>query len=184
MSKLVIPAWLAVLPLFFLSLCSLEGAPSDGVNEHEMFPTLALKILKYVEWNGMAKVELGQRIRVGVYDRTRGRGYWEVFGQLCEKYPRAYELVDLTSEESEGRAFDLVYIAGKSKLPLELLGSFSGKPVLVVGEHDMILEKGGIVRLQVSSLRKPEYGINLKRAKSSGIKIESRLSRGAIELIR
>ncbi|MDQ8182757.1 YfiR family protein [Pelagicoccus sp. SDUM812005] len=178
------PACFAVLPLMFVALCTAQGASSDGVDEHEMFPTLALKVLKYVEWNGEAKVELGQKIRVGVYDRTRGQAYLKVFASLCEKYPQAYELVDLTEAEVSDFNFDMVYIAGKLKLPLDLLDSLAGKPVLIVGEHAKILEKGGIIRLQVSSLRKPEYGINLKQAKSLGIKIESRLSRGAVELIR
>ncbi|MDQ8200940.1 YfiR family protein [Pelagicoccus enzymogenes] len=182
--KFVKPAWFAVLPLLLVSLPPLEGAPGDGVDEREIFPTLALKVLKYVEWDGQAKVELGQRIRVGVYDRTRGKGYLQMFSELCDKYPLAYELVELSGAAVDDLDFDLVYIAGKSKLPLDLLDSLAGKPVLVIGEHDSILEKGGIIRLQVSSLRKPEYGINLKRAKDSGIKIESRLSRGAVELIR
>lgn len=177
-------AWIAVVPLLFSLLCPLNGAPGESVDEYEMFPTLSLKVLKYVKWNGEDRVELGKKIRVGVYDRTLGKGYLEVFSKLCEKYPDAFELTELSDDDSQDGAFDLVYVAGKSKLPLALLGSFEGKPVLVVGEHERILERGGIIRFQVSKKNQAVYSINLKQATLSGLKIESLLSKGAIETIR
>ncbi len=176
--------YIAYLLFLVLLLCPLSRGWSEGVNEQEMFSLLSLRILKYVEWEGEAKVELGKKIRVGIYDRTRGQGYWEVFTKLCDRYPEVYELSDLSDSSEVDQDFDLVFIAGKSKLPLNLLSHFENKPVLVIGEHDDFLEKGGIIRLQISSLKKPEYGINLRQARSSGLKIDSRLLQAAVETLR
>ncbi len=176
--------YIAYLSLFVFLLCPLSLVSGQGVNEQEMFSLLSLRILKYVEWEGEAKVELGKKIRVGIYDRTRGQGYWEVFSKLCERYPEVYELSNLSNSSEVDQDFDLVFIAGKSKLPLDLLAYLENKPVLVIGEHDEFLEKGGIIRLQISPLKKPEYGINLRQARSSGLRISSRLLQAAVETLR
>ena len=84
-----------------VSLCIAIGAPSNAGPEHEVFPLMAERLLKYVQWDGEAKVEQGKRIRLGVYDRTRGERYFEGFSKICEKYPLAYELIDLTESSSD-----------------------------------------------------------------------------------
>lgn len=173
-----------MIPLLALILCPLEAQDLEVDSEQELFSTLAIKVLKYVEWEGQDKVELGQRIRVGVYDRTMGKGYLSAFTELCDKFPEAFKLSDLTQSENEGEEFDLVFVAGRGRLPVDLLSSFEAKPVLIVGEHAKILENGGVIRFQVSNDKRAEYGINLKQARSSGLKIKSSLLRGAVELIR
>lgn len=178
-------AWLAAVPLLILSLCPMSGAPGKTAGPEELFPNLAITALEYVERVGSVLESGDRKVLIGVYDKTSGSRYMRQFVKRCDEEPDRYELVDLEEGDFEGRDFDLVYIAGrKVKPPLDILSSFANKPVLIVGEHDKLLDVGGIIRFQVSSEKSAEYGINLKQAKLSGLRIQSRLSRNAAELIR
>lgn len=154
-------------------------------DKEKVFTTLALNVLKYVEWSGEDKIAAGQTVRIGVYDKTRGRRYLKNFEQLCEGKEELFELVNLSDPEQVDEATHVVYIAGEStRLPRELLASLQVKGVLVIGENADILKHGGVFRFEVSSEQNAKIGINLVQAKAAGLTIHSRLLDHAVEVIQ
>lgn len=178
--------WMVSLCAAFLSgVFPLVGAVKKGEKE-EVFPALAVSLLGYVDRDGESLNASGKVIRIGVYDRGKEKRVWGTFESLCEKQPERYRLYDLTEVPVGEVGFDLIYIAsGRSEeLPLDLLRHFSDQAVLVVGEHEELLESGGIVRFKTSNRKNAEFGLNLKQAKLVGLSIRSQLARRATEVIR
>ncbi|MBK1877289.1 YfiR family protein [Pelagicoccus mobilis] len=180
------PVWIVLLCLVFLCSWQLGAAKVKKGDKAELFPALAVNILPFVDRDGQSLNESGKVVYIGVYDRNRNRRVFKTFEGLCDKQPERYMLYDLSEAMEEEVVFDLIYIASDKSdvLPMEILDYFSDKAVLVVGEHDELLEAGGIVRFRTSEGKKAELGINLKQAKLVGLSIRSQLLRRATELIR
>lgn len=173
--------WLVVIG-FVLSGAFLSSAFAD--DKEDVFPVLALRVLKYVEWSGEDKVATGTTVRIGVYDKTRGRRYLKEFERLCKR-SEMFELVNLSDSDQVAEGTHVVYIAGEStRLPKDLLASLQSRSVLVIGEKKDILEHGGIFRFEVSSERNPKIAINLVKAKAANLTVHSRLLEHAIEVIQ
>lgn len=91
----------------------------------------------------------------------------------------------LTGESpSELKSCQVVFISREHSLPLEkAIEGFSKRPVLLVGEEEEFLEKGGMVKVTVIN-EKASFEVNLKNVEKSGLKGNAYLFQSKIVILR
>lgn len=94
---------------------------------------------------------------------------------------RHFEIVR-AEQLAEPSSCQIVFVAHRSSTSRRtILAELQNQPVLTVGDAPEFLQEGGIIRFQVSD--RVEFGVNLDRARSASLKIQTRMLEVAHEVV-
>ena len=164
--------------LVWLSLLAFQ-APLRAESEARLKAVLLFKLAAVMDWPASAFSSPKAPLVIGVIDRDPvGDELRSFVGETANK--RTIEVRRVSaSDPSELRDCHILFIPGIGR-PDAVLEAVSGHPVLVVGESEGFLRRGGAIAL-VKEGDAIRYDVNIKAAERAGLPLNARIIRSARE---
>lgn len=157
--------WFYVLALLG---CALAGT-AERLPEYSVKALFLYNFLKFTEWPGPAKKELG----LCVFGADPfGEALDAIEGKTAHGLPVRIRR-GVNSEEVKECHLVFVNEPDRPRL-LRLLRQWEGKAVLTVGEAEDFVQSGGMIGLVLEESR-VQFQVNLRRVEREGIKISAQL---------
>jgi hypothetical protein len=162
-----------------LSTSELAVTHAQGSPEYDVKAAFLLNFTRYVEWPP-AQRTTPFRLCLFRDDPFGARLQAIVKG---EQWQGGEMRVDVVASLGGASNCHLLYVPASANRRFERdAADVAASPMLIVGEDDQFLERGGMIRLFIED-QKVRFSINQKAAQSAGLQISSRLLRLARSVI-
>jgi hypothetical protein len=149
-------------------------AQSKAPPDYEVKAAFLVNFPKYVEWPADASADTNKPIIVACLGESKVSDALRKIIQSRPPNGRAIVArVIATEDESAGCHILFIGDAERRRLPA-VLEKLKGESVLVIGESEGFLDKGGIINLALRD-RKVRVDVNLDAAREANLKIRSQL---------
>jgi len=170
-----------ILFLFFF-ISNLVFAEAPASSEYEIKGAFLYNFAKFVEWPPNAFEKNADSFVIGILGH-------DPFGSTLDEILDGKTIQDKKlvlrrlNHIEEAAACNVLFISAskQSELPI-ILASLNQYPVLTVSDMPGFIEHGGVVGLSVEN-KKVRFGINVKAADSTGLKVSSQLLKLAKTII-
>ena len=151
-------------------------AHADPSSEYSVKAAFLLNFARLAEWPGDAFPDADAPLVLGVLGDEAYASAQEAGIERQRVGKRRVELVRLASAE-DAQSCHLVFVSvARRDLTGEVLSLLDGRRVLTVGEWDGFAHEGGTINFYLED-RRVRFEINAARARTSGVRISSRLMR-------
>lgn len=170
-------SWLALaLAVALPALPALAAVPQAGYGEYEVKAAFLYNFAKFVEWPAEALGGAGEPLVICVLGE-------DPFGDSLDAVVRGETMngrpltIHRTRDLGDLSDCHVLFLprAERERLP-EVLSVLRGKSVLITGEGDGFLTRGGMIRFVLEESR-VRFEINRDAAERSGLKLSSKLLR-------
>jgi len=162
-----------ILGLIIMQLTgnSIMAQSKDIMEQYELKATFLIRFLDYVSWENRAK---NQTLKIAILEKCPITNSLLEIAKNKKIEVKEYENLDDLSYDN------IIFVPYNCTVPIEkIVSKFSGKPVLIVTEHEGFGKKGAHMNFIMLD-DKLKFEVNLKAIKKSGIGISSFLLQHAI----
>lgn len=164
--------WLLVIAGFWsASTCAIQAQTEEGIKAAFIY-----NFAKFVEWPATAFATPTAPVTIGFIGGSALADVFEENAKGKNANGRDFVIKRLTNA-SGAEQCQIVYVADASQLGA-LSGALKGKPVLLVGEPENILESGGAIRF-IKEGAKVVFDLNLASAGAAGLKVDPKIQKAA-----
>ena len=163
--------WLLFAGVWSASTCALQAQTEEGIKAAFIY-----NFAKFIEWPAAPFASPTAPVTVGFVGGSALADSFEQNTKGKNANGRDFVIKRL-SGASGAEQCQIVYVADASQVGA-LTDALKGKPVLLIGEPEAILESGGAIRF-IKEGAKVVFDLNLASVGTAGLKVDAKIQKAA-----